>query len=184
MMIMMMVIIMMMMMIIMVVGNGGNNDNDGDNLQEKSKTSDVWNFVDKITRKCPNCAKIFGIRTGTSSIRTHLKSHGLLLEKEKQTTLDSFIKRHSREVQIKKTQAVIEWIVLDIQSFKVVESTAFNNMISVLDPHYQIPGRGTVKNIIMKEFEKRRELIKNVIKNILGKVFLITDIWSFFKKDF
>src|SRR6266498_2105012 len=103
-MIMMMVIIMM----IMVVGNGGNNDNDGDNLQEKSKTSDVWNFVDKITRKCPNCAKIFGIRTGTSSIRTHLKSHGLLLEKEKLTTLDSFIKKHSREVQIKKTQAVIE----------------------------------------------------------------------------
>ncbi len=105
----------------------------------------------------------------------------MLLEKEKQTTLDSFIKRHSREVQIKKTQAVIEWIVLDMQSFKVVEGTAFNNMISVLDPHYQIPGRGTVKNIIIKEFGK---LIKNVIKNILGKVFLITNIWSFFKKDF
>ncbi len=83
-------------------GNGGNDNNDSDNLQEKSKTSDVWNFVDKTTHKCPNCAKIFGIRTGTSSIRTHLKSHGLLLEKEKQTTLDSFIKRHSKEVQIKK----------------------------------------------------------------------------------
>src|SRR6266542_5398927 len=106
------------------------------------------------------------------------------LKKKNKTTLNSFIKRHSREVQIKKTQAIIKWIVLDMQSFKVVESTAFNNMILVLDPHYQIPGRGTVKNIIMKEFEKRRELIKNIIKNILGKVFLITDIWSFFKKDF
>src|SRR6266498_3799020 len=89
-------------------GNGGNDDNNGDNLQEKSKTSDVWNFVDKTTCKYPNCAKIFGIRTGTSSICTYLKSHKLLLEKEKQTTLDIFIKRHLREVQIKKTQAVIE----------------------------------------------------------------------------
>ncbi len=71
-----------------------------------------------------------------------------------------------------------------MQSFKVMEGIAFNNMISVLDPHYQILGKRTVKNIIMKEFEKRRELIKNVIKNISGKVFLITDIWSFFKKDF
>src|SRR6266498_3249941 len=83
--------------------NDGNNNDDDDNLQEKLKTSNVWNFVDKTTCKCPNCAKIFGIKTGTSSIHTHLKSHGLLLEKEKQTTLDSFIKRHSREVQIKKT---------------------------------------------------------------------------------
>src|SRR6266542_2992991 len=70
-----------------------------------------------------------------------------------------------------------------MQSFKIVKGTAFNNMISVLDPYYQILDRGTVKNIIMKEFEKKRELIKNIIKNISGKIFLTTDIWSSLKNE-
>ncbi|CAI2199383.1 18921_t:CDS:1, partial [Funneliformis geosporum] len=108
-------------------------------LQEKLTKADVWNFVDKTTRKCPNCAKIFGNKTGTSSIRSHLKSHGLLLEKEKQTTLDNYVKRHSQEIQAKKTQAVMKWIILDMQAFKVVEGEAFNKIVSILDSQYQIP---------------------------------------------
>ena len=44
-------------------------DNDEDNDEDSEKdneethegriTSDVWNFVDKTTRKCPSCAKVF-----------------------------------------------------------------------------------------------------------------------------
>ena len=68
--------------------NENNNDNDNNNNKRETnnqrlKTSDVWNFVDKETHKCLSCSKIFEKKTGTSSIHIYLKSHGILLIKEK-----------------------------------------------------------------------------------------------------
>src|SRR6266542_158678 len=61
------------------------DNNEGETSDQRPKTSDVWNFVDKETRKCPSCSKIFGKKTGTSSIRTHLKvMEYYLLKKNKQ----------------------------------------------------------------------------------------------------
>ena len=154
---------------------------DNDKLKKSTTSSDVWDYVDRIERKCPYCAKIFGKKTGTSSIRTHLGGHGVKFEKEQQTTLDTFVKKHSPKIQTEKTQAVIEWIVLDMQAFQVVEGQAFHKMLSILDPQYQVPGRKNVKNVILKQFEKKRERIASFIKNILGKVALTTDIWSSLK---
>src|SRR5256886_16523757 len=117
-------------------GNNGNEDNDnddddhnddddGETSKERLTTSDVWEFVDKTTHKCPSCGKIFKKSTGTSSIRSHLQNHGILLVKAKQTSLDNFVKRHSQKIQLEKTQKVVEWIVLDLQPFKVVEGEVF-----------------------------------------------------------
>jgi hypothetical protein len=154
---------------------------DDNNKSKKSTSSDVWDYVDRIERKCPYCAKIFGKKTGTSSIRTHLGGHGVKFDKEQQTTLDTFVKKHSPKIQTEKTEAVIEWIVLDMQAFQVVEGQAFHKMLSILDPQYQVPGRKNVKNVILKQFEKKRERIASFIKNISGKVALTTDIWSSLK---
>src|SRR5436190_8163209 len=155
-----------------------NDDDDGETSKERLTTSDVWEFVDKTTRKCPSCGKIFKKSTGTSSIRSHLQNHGILLVKAKQTSLDNFVKRHSQKIQLEKTQKVVEWIVLDLQPFKVVEGEAFREMVSKLDPQYQVPSRETIKKAIMKSFEDRKTVVKNFIKNIPGKVALTTDIWS------
>ena len=100
-----------------------------------------------------------------------------------QTTLDNFARRHSQKIQTSKTQAVIEWIVLDIQPFKVIEGEAFRKMILELDPYYVIPTRNTVKSIIKKAFEKRRTSIKEFVKNISGKISFTTDIWSSLKTE-
>ena len=70
---------------------------------------------------------------------------------ERQITLDTFVKNIQNKSKLKKTKTVVEWIVLDMQPFKVVEGIAFHNRISILDPQYQISGRGTIKNIIIKE---------------------------------
>src|SRR6266498_2291084 len=94
---------------------------DNNKLKKLTTSSDVWDYVDKIERICPYCGKKFGKKTGTSSIRTHLGGHGVKFNKEQQITLDSFVKKHSPKIQTEKTQAVIEWIVLDMQAFQVVE---------------------------------------------------------------
>lgn len=160
-----------------------NNDEEENNNQnqtkQKPKTSNVWDFVDKVNRKCSCCGKVFKKKTGTSSIRSHLKSHGILLGKKKQTTLDNFTK----STQTEKKLAMIEWIVLDMQPFKVIEGDAFRKMISKFDPKHETPTRNTVKNLVVKLFKKRRESIKNYVETIPGKVALTTDIWSSLKSE-
>ena len=147
--------------------------------EKKPVKSAVWNFVDKNTRKCMSCDKVFEKTTSTSSIRIHLKNHGILSAKENQETIDNFVKQTKSD----KTQAVIEWIILDMQPFKVVEGKAFHKMLSNFDPNYQLPSRNTIKNFIIKSFEKRKITIKNYIKNIPGKVSLTVDIWSSLKSE-
>ena len=105
----------------------------------------------------------------------------MFLLKEKQTTLDNFVNKKTS--QLEKKQAVIDWIILDIQPFKVVEGEAFRNMISNFDPNYQLPTRNTIKNFIIKSFNERKNLVKNYIKNIPGKVSITTDIWSSLKNE-
>src|SRR6266498_2861079 len=56
---------------------------DNNNKLKKSTTSfDVWDYVDKIERKCPYCAKIFGKKTGISSIQNYLGGHSVKFEKQ------------------------------------------------------------------------------------------------------
>ncbi|CAG8740980.1 2557_t:CDS:2, partial [Racocetra persica] len=99
--------------------------------------SDVWKHVNKETRKCSYCSKIFAPTTATGSIRSHLQSqHKTLLNKEQ---LNFVIKKYSSEIQMEKTQAIFEWIILALKPFNVVENKAFQNMIQKLDPFYQIP---------------------------------------------
>ena len=70
-----------------------------------------------------------------------------------------------------------------MQPFKVIEGEAFCKMILKFDPKYQLPTRNTIKNFIIKSFNKRRDYIKDYIKTIPGKVALTTDIWSSLKNE-
>ena len=105
----------------------------------------------------------------------------MLLIKEHQTTLDDFVKK--KVTQSEKKQAVLDWIILDMQPFKVVEGEAFRNMISSFDPNLQLPTRNTIRKFIIKSFEKRKNLIKSYIQNIPGKVSITTDLWSSLKNE-
>ncbi len=56
-------------------------------------------------------------------------------------------------------------------------------MILKFDPKYQLSTRNIIKNFIIKSFNKRKENIKNYIKNISEKVALTTDIWTSLKNE-
>src|SRR5947207_14053226 len=59
--------------------NKHNDDDDGGTSKERLAASDVWEFVNKTTRKCPSYGKIFKKSAGTSSIGSHLQNHGIYL---------------------------------------------------------------------------------------------------------
>ncbi|CAG8453427.1 3191_t:CDS:1 [Scutellospora calospora] len=143
--------------------------------------SDVWKHVNKETRKCSYCSKIFAPTTATSSIRSHLQSqHKTLLNKEQ---LNFVIKKYSSEIQMEKTQAIFEWIILALKPFNVVENKAFQNMIKKLDPFYQVPKRKAIYNLAISQFYEQRNLIKNYLSNIISKVALTADFWTSLKME-
>ncbi|CAG8823620.1 18772_t:CDS:1, partial [Dentiscutata erythropus] len=98
--------------------------------------SDVWEFVDEETRKCSKCPKIFKPKTATTSIHAHLQQKHNLLLKGSLTVLS---KKHSPKIQAEKTQTILNWIILTLKPFKVIEEKAFHNMVQKLDSFYQIP---------------------------------------------
>jgi hypothetical protein len=82
-----------------------------------------------------------------------------------------------------KTGSIIEWIVLDLQPFSVVESESFIKLINKLDPHYRLPSRHTIKRSIIEEFKERRKMIANFLQNSTFKFSLTCDIWSSIKME-
>lgn len=73
---------------------------------------------------------------------------------------------------------LIQWIVVDLQPFNVIEQTEFQQLIHTLDPHYVLPCRQTVKKIVNSLFLERKENIKSEINDFRAKIALTTDIWT------
>jgi len=82
-----------------------------------------------------------------------------------------------------KTESLIEWIVLDLQPFSVVESESFIKMVNTLDPYYRLSSRNTIKKLIIQKFDQKRNLILEYLQNITSKISLTCDIWSSIKME-
>src|SRR5215213_4196987 len=161
-----------------------NSDND---TQVRKKTSDIWQHFnsDKNHSICKYCKKTYSKSTSTTILRRHYeKYHKKKINKTKQTTLQfSTSTSHPDEIMQDKTSSIIEWIVLDLQPFSVVESESFIKLINKLDPHYRLPSRHTIKRLIINEFEERRKVIINLFQNSTSKFSLTCDIWSSIKME-
>ena len=130
--------------------NNENTDEDiqdpaepDDDIQGEKKTSDVWQHFDnnEDNSTCKYCKKTYSKNTSTTILRRHYeKNHKKKINKTKQTTLQfSTSTPHPNEIMRDKTSSIIEWIILDLQPFSVVESESFIKLINKLDPYYRLP---------------------------------------------
>ena len=130
--------------------NNENTDEDiqnpaepDDDIQGEKKASDVWQHFDnnEDNSTCKYCKKTYSKNTSTTILRRHYeKNHKKKINKTKQTTLQfSTSTPHPDEIMCDKTSSIIEWIILDLQPFSVVESESFIKLINKLDPYYRLP---------------------------------------------
>src|SRR3954466_716302 len=77
-----------------------------------------------------------------------------------------------------KTKVMINWIIMNMQPFSIVEDNFFIEMIKKFDPPYQMPCRKYIKNQIVKKFTKQRQHVKNHIQGVKNKKSLTMDIWT------
>ena len=62
--------------------------------------------------------------------------------------------------------------------FTIVEETGFINYIRSIHPTTKIPTADTIKSHIMNFYEDDKEKIKDILKNLSGKISFTTDCWT------
>ncbi|CAG8533356.1 16053_t:CDS:2 [Cetraspora pellucida] len=137
----------------------------------KKRKSSVWPYFNlEIVKNfekpvCRKCGTVYKNTTGVSTLRRHLKNQQIEAPKKKQTTLHIYQSDlHNEQEQKKRNEKLIFWLIVNQQSFTMVENQYFHEFINILDPHYVVPTRQAAKNMIMDEFYKRHEKVKNYIK--------------------
>ncbi|KAI3850037.1 hypothetical protein MKX03_024912 [Papaver bracteatum] len=159
------------------------------------KRSDVWNHFemeDKPSKyeKCRHCkTKIAaqGIKYGTGGMNNHLKICKQKPKEEKgQQTLDFQPARLGEEGKLVAvtfnqdacTKAVILFVILDEQPFRVVEGEGFKELCRVLESRYKVPYRMTISRGVLNLYEAEKEKMKNYFKANNVRVCLTTNTWT------
>jgi hypothetical protein len=151
--------------------------------------SQVWEYIDKLTDpenpKCKLCSKIFSRRSSTTTLSGHLKTyHKSIHHEARQTTLNfSSTSYYDKQTNSEFVKLLIKWIVINMLPFSLVDSIYFNDFIQKLNSKFRCPSRVTLKEEIISEFNSRRQLVIDYIKNIPGCCFFTTDIWSSLKNE-
>jgi len=163
-----------------------------DEIANSKTVSDIWKFFtrkEKITKdqsgnerleqfifcNIGNCH--LSSNNSTSTLERHLKSkhHNEYIELyEKRTTIEPW----STDMQKAKHEFFINWIIVDQQSFNIVDNLSFQKFITCIQPRYKLPTRHTLKEMIMSKFEKARTEVLNYLQLSTSKVSLTADMWT------
>lgn len=174
----------------------------------KRKVSDVWKWFGKSSNKklakCNTCGKEYKTSGNTSNLLDHVKrSHGeLLINKvftEDETSdagastsslatsssrsiSDYFSRQNSYEDDSKRKnsldKALVIMIATDFQPFQIVEDKGFRRFVKLLDPRYNLPSKGTLRNKLLVDWYNYAKLS---LKNLLAKVDFVSitcDMWT------
>lgn len=75
------------------------------------------------------------------------------------------------------TNSLVFMICKDNLPFKTVENAGFQHLMKTVAPHYHIPSRRTVKNLIQSQYQNAATLVKNKLSQV-DSFTLTTDIWT------
>ena len=114
--------------------------------------SDVWNYFQKIKNddniiisiNCQLCKAEYSAITSTSTLRRHLRNlhSSVYIQEDNQLEPNSsYTFAEQKHITVK----LIQWIIVDLQPFNVVEQTEFQEFVHSLDSRYVLPCRQTIK---------------------------------------
>jgi hypothetical protein len=146
--------------------------------KKRSNHSDVWNFIDRASMKCNNCAAVFSDKSSTSTIRHHLRSCN---GRFKQTTLN--IRRISEEQKLERNEKLVNFILTSLSPFSIVENLSFIEYVKSLDPQATLPSRRALVNQIDDLFFKMKSNLIKILGNNESKICWTCDGWTSVNND-
>ena len=82
------------------------------------------------------------------------------------------------------TQAIAQYIIDDLRPLSVVDGSGFKNMVKLLDPRYNLPGRTHFsKTVIPKMYEHLASRVKASLSKA-SRAAITTDGWSGISRDY
>jgi hypothetical protein len=145
--------------------------------------SDVWEYFQKIKNndnvitsiQCNSCEAEYGASSSTTTLRRHLKNvHSSTYTYNDQPRQSSYTFSEQMHITIK----LIQWLIVNLQPFNVVEQVEFQQFIHSLDPRYVLPCRQIIKESVKSLFSQRKVNIKSEVNSFASKIALTSDIWS------
>jgi len=181
------------------VEDNQNQNNDDDQLSEitsmmkiSSTTSPVWKFFTRKEKTIENqsreeqIVKYIHCNVGecqlsgtnsTSTLERHLKArHKDVYARLYEQAED--IELWTNEEQKEKHIFLLNWVVVDQQSFALVENQSFQKFISIIQPRYKLPSRHTLKEMILSKFKTAREKIIDYLQLSSSKISFTIDMWT------
>ncbi|KAI3833712.1 hypothetical protein MKX03_004047, partial [Papaver bracteatum] len=171
----------------------------GQTSKKRKKTSWVWDHVDQdpapsiivTCKKCKQRMKDESSTHGTGSLNNHLrKCLNLIPKNSSQSTLSFEPARLGEDEKLVAVtfcqdlcrKALVIFIIVDEQPFRIVEGEGFREFCRVLESRFKIPSRVTVRRDVMELFAFEKERLKSYFKVNKVRVCLTTDTWSSLQK--
>ena len=137
-------------------------------------------------------AKVKYNKDGSANLTDHAKTHHRNLydqfNESKNEGVESKVSSsrqgHLKPEKIRRfdacetTRLLVEWIIMDAQSFISVEKKFFIRLVESLNPSYQLPKKDAVRDYIIARYNQCKINIKNELKAQKGLFSLTTDIWT------
>ena len=153
------------------------------------KLKDNGTILDKTKAVCKYCeAEIKYTGGSTSNLASHYNNHHLILEKKSETSsgqasIDAafsaskkYPKTSGRHLLLQRK--VAEYLVADMKPLSTVESPAFRNLCTSLDPKFDVPSKKTISNsVIPKMYAETKAKVANFLQENTGLA-ITTDGWT------
>ncbi|CAJ0753236.1 18507_t:CDS:1, partial [Entrophospora sp. SA101] len=120
----------------------------------------------------------FSKTSSVSTLQRHLDKHSIIAPKKQKTLHEYHNDPHTQTDQKNRDEAVIKWIICDLQSINVVENEEWRTMISTFDSRYRFHNGQTIHDTIISRYEEQKNKVKISIQQIIGKVSLTSDMWT------
>ena len=119
------------------------------------------------------------------------RAHPLVLQQDKEQKCEAeqqqvlthlmipskkYLATHPRQISV--SNALVEFVAEDLMPLSVVDSTRFRNLVSILEPCYQMPSRKQLSTVLLK---KKYDTLRSKVVDQLQKIKslnITVDLWS------
>lgn len=158
--------------------------------KRNATTADVHDYFttetvnEQCRRKCVLYSVMYIISSSTSTLRSHSRIHGFLLEEDTQKlfmadgSLQATVQMPKRELEERVVQQICSWVVSSSLPFSSVEEAEFLKLINIICPEVSTPSRSTVSRRVRAMQQEKGVSMKSFLSNVQVKIRLATDAWS------
>jgi len=142
------------------------------NLPPTRAPSLVWQYYEKVNDnkgvlihiKCTFCGKQYSAKTSTGTLNVHFKRKHSKVQPGGAGSIEAAFNKSQTQSNSQDNYSdiidnLINWVIMDCQAFRVVDSPSFKELIARLNPVFQVPSRQTLRKKIDNRYEQNKKII-------------------------